>query len=719
MQTLETSVIETIRSSKKAGLTQKMIAKSMNIHSGEKMGRLRATIKELLVKGKIVRDNNGRYSLPGKDTAVGEISFSRKGHAAFVEQDDGEDVFVPVEDSGYAIDRDLVTVKIIGKHRGLPKGKVVRVLQRNREMLVGTFKLRGLFAFVVPDDLKLKYDFYIPPENLMNAKPDEKVVVKITRYPSPGRNPEGIIEQVLGDASSPAVDLPTVIFRHSLPQPGYFPEPVAEEAQKASEEISPEELKGRKDFRKDRVFTIDGDDAKDFDDAISIRKNGSGDFVLGIHIADVSHYVGEGSALDKEAYSRATSVYLLDTVIPMLPFELSNGICSLKEGADRLTLSLQMTISPHGKLKDYDISNGVVSSVRRLTYREVNALRNGTADEEIASRLKAVEEDLNAAFELAAILRDQRKKRGAVMDISSREAYIEFNKDGYVVDIVPQERGESEAMIEEFMIRANETVAEHFFRREFPSVYRIHEEPDAESILQLKQYIEALGMKVKIPQNVHPKALQQLLETTKDHPLHESIQRLLVRGMKRAVYSDVNIGHFGLASQAYTHFTSPIRRYPDLTVHRLLKKIVYQDPSTRENTAKLAESLPQMARHCSRMERNANEAEWDILDIKKAEYIQQRIGQVFESVVTGITKFGMFVEISDKMISGLVHVSTLDDYYDFDEQKNTLIGRQKKRVFRIGDTLKVKAIRADKTTAEIDLEVVKDNKGTGRSKRRD
>ncbi|HAA86138.1 MAG TPA: ribonuclease R [Kosmotogaceae bacterium] len=718
METLETTVIDLLQQAGKSGLTQKMIAKSLNIHSGERMKCLKDTIKELVEKGKIIRDGGGRFSLPGEDTAVGEISFTRKGHAAFVEREDGEDVFVAVEDSGYAIDRDLVMVKIIGKHRGLQKGKVVKVLKRNRELLVGTFKLRGLFAFVVPDDLKLKYDFYIPPENLMNAKPDEKVVVRITRYPSPGRNPEGTVEKVLGDASSPAVDLPTVIFRHNLPQLGEFPADVLKEARVFGDKISDRDMQGRKDFRDERIFTIDGDDAKDFDDAIGIKKNDKGDYILGVHIADVSHYVTEGSALDREAYSRATSVYLLDTVIPMLPVELSNGICSLNEGVDRLSLSLEMVISPQGKLKDYKIHQGVIRSVRRLTYREVNALKNATADEDISRKLEIVQTDLDLAFELAQILRDHRKKRGSVMDISSREAHIVFDDKGFVTDIVPLERGEAEEMIEEFMIRANETVAEHFFRQEFPSVYRIHEEPDSESILQLKQYIEALGMKVKIPQNIHPKALQQVLESTRDHPLHESIQKLLVRGMKRAVYSDVNIGHFGLASRAYTHFTSPIRRYPDLTVHRLLKMITRKGAHKTHDVSKLAETLPQMAKHCSRMERNANEAEWDIMDIKKAEYIQQRIGQVFETVVTGVTKFGLFVEVSDKMISGLLHVSTLDDYYDFDEQKSILVGRQKKRVFRIGDVLKVKAIRADKTTAEIDFEIVNDRPDRKRKNRR-
>lgn len=686
--------------------TFKAIAQILGVKDKDDKKNLRKLLKELIEDGKIIKDSRGRYVVPGENMVIGDIQFTRRRFGAFVSRDDGEEVYVASDDTGFALDGDRVLVEITGTYRDLPKGCVVKVLKRGRTKIVGTFVTRGLFAFVIPDDPRIKYDFYVPPEGFNGAKPDEKVLLKITRYPSPGRNPEGVVEKVLGNAMDPAVDLPTVIFKHNLPEPGYFPEETLREAGKVAKPPTKKEISKRKDYRKERIFTIDGDDAKDFDDAISIKKLKNGNYLLGVHIADVSYYVKEGSALDKEAYERGTSVYLLDAVIPMLPFELSNGICSLVEGEDRLTLSLEMEIDPRGKVVDFSVHEGIIRSVRRLTYTEVNRFLNGDNDPDLLKHLNPVKKELLAARELARILRDWRKKRGSVMDISSREVKIVFDEKGRVVDILPQERGESEVMIEEFMIKANETVAEIFNTQDIPFVYRIHEKPNPESIIQLKHYLEAIGMKLKIPKNIHPKVLQEILERTKDHPLHSSIERVLVRSMKRAVYSERNIGHFGLASQAYTHFTSPIRRYPDLIVHRLLRKIIEKGHFSPEEIERYEKELPKIAQHCSKRERIANEAEWDLLDMKKVEYISYHIGEIFDSVITGVTKFGLFVEIPEKMLSGLVHVSTLDDYYEYNETQNILVGKHEKRVFRIGDGLKVRAVRADKTTMEVDFVIV-------------
>jgi len=700
---------EFITSPQYSPATLRGIAVKLGLSDKESRESLKKLLAELVNSGEVIRDSKGRYISPGEKMIVGKIEFARRGMGAFISVEDGEDVFIPPEDTGFSIHGDTVLAEITGKYREIRKGKIVKVINRNKTKVVGTFKTRGIMAFVVADDMRIKSDFYIPPEGFNGARPDQKVLVRITRYPSPGKNPEGVVERVLGDAFSPEADLMTVIYRQDLPEPGYFPEAVKKQARETARKVGSKETGGREDLRNELVYTIDGDDAKDFDDAISLKKNSKGNYSLGIHIADVSHYVREGTQIDVEAYLRGTSVYLLDTVIPMLPFELSNDICSLKPAEDRLTLSLLMEIDPRGKVVSTAVKNAVINSKRRLTYSEVNEFLNGEALEATVEKLTPVAESLRMSYELAQKIRDIRKKRGSVMDISSREVKIVFDDNGKVVDIIPQSRGVSEWIIEEFMILANETVAEIFDNRGLPFVYRIHEEPDPESMMQLKNYLEALGMKIMIPRNVHPKALQQILEKTKDHPLHSSIERVLVRGMKRAVYSERNIGHFGLASEAYTHFTSPIRRYPDLVVHRLLKKLIENSGSDLgEESKKVEETLPKIASWASKRERVANEAEWDLLDMKKVEYISSRIGDVFEGVITGVTKFGIFVELTEKMVSGLVHISTLDDYYDFVENQNILVGRKRKRIFRIGDELKVQVVRADKTTMEIDFNIVKE-----------
>ncbi|OAA29717.1 ribonuclease R [Kosmotoga arenicorallina S304] len=711
-------LLKKIYSSKYTPSTLTELARKMNIHDKTKRRILRSLLKELVESGKIIKDSRGRYVVPGENITTGYIKFSRKGLGAMVSTEDGEQIYIGAEDTGFALDGDKVLVEKGGRFRDIARGKVIKILKRKREKIVGTFITKGLFAFVIPDDIRIKYDFYIPPENYNNAKPDEKVVIRITRYPTRGKNPEGIVEKVLGTVEDPAVDLPSIVFKHELPEPGWFPEDVLKEAKRVSHEPDSAEKNKRKDFAKEPIFTIDGEDAKDFDDAIGIKKLPNGNFLLGVHIADVSHYVKEGSRLDHEAYERGTSVYLLDTVIPMLPFQLSNNICSLREGVDRLTLSLEMEISPTGKLVDYKISEGFIRSARRLTYNEVNRFLRGDKDPELHEKLNPVKEELLAARELAAILRDWRKKRGSVMDISSREVKILTNKKGNVIDIIPQERGESEVMIEEFMIKANETVAEIFANQGLPFVYRIHEEPDSDALFQLKNYLEAIGLNIKMPRNIHPKVLQQILEKTKEHPLHSSIERVVVRSMKRAIYSEQNVGHFGLASEAYTHFTSPIRRYPDLVVHRLLKKLIRKNMFSQKEIEKYEEILPKIADHCSKRERIANEAEWDLLDMKKVEYMGYHIGEHFNAVITGVTKFGLFVEIPEKMISGLVHISTLDDYYEFDEKANILIGKRRKGIFRIGDELVVQAVRADKTTMEIDFIIVEDEKKSNSKSRK-
>ncbi len=686
----------------------KSIYKVFKARTREKRRKIRNLVKQLEREGFLFRDGRGRYRRLGDGLEMGVIEFTRSGYMAFVITADFREIAVPIEDTGNAMHKDRVVVEITGRWKDIPKGRVVRVLERGLKRIVGVFQKKRIHAFVVPDDPKIHRDFHVSPENINGAHPGQKVIGRIVRYPSPSRDPEVVIEKVLGDLEDPATDLPSVIVKHDLPWPGEFPEEVLAEANRIPLSIPKGEYERRRDFRDEIVVTIDGEDAKDFDDAVNVKRLPNGNFLLGVHIADVSHYVEENSALDREAFKRGTSVYLIDTVIPMLPFRLSNGVCSLVEGQDRLVMSVEMEIDTEGRVVDFEVNEGIIRSKKRLTYSQVNRLFEG--DEEVARKLgKDVSEMLHVARELAEILREARRRRGAIIDIESDEVKVILNEDGTVEDIVPRRRGPAESLIEEFMIRANETVAEIFHHAGLPFVYRVHEEPDLEVILQLKNYLSVLGIEAKFGKNIHPGMLQRLLEKVGDHPLRSSVERLLVRSMKRAMYSPVNIGHFGLASYAYTHFTSPIRRYPDLVVHRLLRMYMRQGGYfTDDQIDRLSEYLPLVAHHSSKRERVADEAEWDLMDMKKVEYISKHIGEVFEVVVTNVTRFGLFVEIPDKNISGLVHISTMDDYYYFDEKTNTLIGKRTGKVYRLGDVLKAKVVGADKMRLEIDFTIVPD-----------
>jgi len=685
--------------------TLKAIYKALKVKAKDEKRMVRDAIRQLLEEGQLIRDGKGYYhSAESSNLVAGTIEFSRRGTIAFVTTDQGQEIAVPVEFTSSAMHGDKVLIEIVGKWRNLPMGKVTRVLKRSKEKIVGVFEVRRTRGFVIPDDPKIIYDFYVPIECINGAKPHQRVIARITKWPRKGKDPEACIETVLGNVDDPKTDVPAVMAKYDLTD--RFPDEVLAELEQLPDDVRQEDIDGRMDLRDEIVFTIDGEDAKDFDDAVSIKKLSKGKYLLGVHIADVSHYVKENTALDKEAYRRGTSVYLLDTVVPMLPFKLSNNLCSLMEDKDRLTFTVEMIIDEEGRVLDFDVAPSVIRSKKRLTYTIVNRLLEG--DQTIERTLgKQITDSLKMMHELSLILRQARQKRGAITDIEGGEVEVVMDDKGQVVDIVPRKRGPAEILIEEFMIRANETVAEIFHNAGLPFVYRVHEEPDPETILQLKEYVEALGLKVKFPKTMHPSILQKVLELVKDHPLRSSVEKLMVRSMKRAMYSFTNIGHFGLASYAYTHFTSPIRRYPDLVVHRLLKLYLRQGNRFTEKQIEIySKLLPKIAQHCSKRERIADEAEWDLLAMKKVEYISRHMDKIFDAVVTNVTRFGLFVEIPDKLISGLVHISTLDDYYFYDERKNILVGERTGRIFKIGDTLKVRVLRADKIAGEIDFELV-------------
>jgi len=680
-------------------MTYKEICRYFNISESKEKQLLKKQLEELVASGYIFKGDDGRYQLTKGNLLTGVIEFTRSGNIAFVTTEDGQEIAVPIEKTNLAMHKDKVQVQIIGKWYELPEGRVLRILERGIKQFVGVFETRGQFAFVIPDDPKLPYEFKVQIENINGAKPGMKVVAEITKYPSTKRGPEARVVEVLGRVEDPATDFPTVVVKHNLPV--QFPDEVMEEAAKLPDKVPEEDIEGRWDFRNEIIVTIDGIDAKDFDDAVQVKRLPNGNYLLGVHIADVSHYVKPNTALDKEAFNRATSVYLADRVIPMLPFKLSNGLCSLVQGEDRLVMSLLMEINKEGDVVDYKVGNGVIRSYRRLVYDDVNAFLEGRPE---GDKLKDLAEHIYLMKELKDILRENRRRRGAILDIEGDEVKIVLDEKGHAVDIIPRKRGESEVIIEEFMIKANETVAEIFHSADIPFIYRIHEEPDFDTLLQLKNYLSAIGITMKLPQHVHPKVLQELLEKTKDHPLRSSIQRLMVRSMKRAIYSPSNVGHFGLASEAYTHFTSPIRRYPDLIVHRLLKMYLEKGGKLSKKEIKsLQKYLEKAAVHCSKRERVADEAEWDYDALKKIDYISNHIGEVYKVVVTSVAKFGLFVEIPDKYISGLIHISTLDDYYYYDEQRSVLIGKHTGRIYKIGDVLNAKVVKADKIRMEIDF----------------
>ncbi|MGC8819691.1 MAG: ribonuclease R [Fervidobacterium sp.] len=660
---------------------------------------LKRQLDELVHSGYIFKSDDGRYQLSKGNLLVGIIEFTRSGNIAFVLTDSGEEIAIPIEKTNLAMHKDKVQVQVIGKWYELPEGRVVKILERGIKRFVGVFETRGQFAFVIPDDPKLPYEFKVPIEEINGAKPGMKIVAEITKYPSIKRSPEARVVEVLGRVEDPATDFPTVVVKHDLPV--QFPDEVMEEVAKLPDKVLPEDLEGRWDFRNEIIVTIDGADAKDFDDAVQVKKLPNGNYLLGVHIADVSHYVKPNTALDKEAFNRATSIYLADRVIPMLPFKLSNGLCSLVQGEDRLVMSLLMEIDEKGEVVNYKVGKGVIKSYRRLVYDDVNAFLEGSPE---GAKLKDLSEHIYLMKELKDILRENRRRRGAILDIEGDEIKIILDDKGHAIDIIPRKRGESEVIIEEFMIKANETVAEIFHNADIPFIYRIHEEPDFDTLFQLKNYLSAIGINMKLPQQIHPKILQELLEKTKDHPLRSSIQRLLVRSMKRAIYSPSNVGHFGLASEAYTHFTSPIRRYPDLIVHRLLKLYLETGGKlSKKEIRSLERYLEKASVHCSKRERVADEAEWDYEALKKIDYISRHIGEIYKVVVISVAKFGLFVEIPEKYISGLIHISTLDDYYFYDEQKSILTGKHTGKIYRIGDTLYAKVVKADKIRMEIDF----------------
>ncbi|TCS95729.1 ribonuclease R [Hazenella coriacea] len=664
-------------------------------------------LKGLETEGKIVRTRTKRYGVPERFNLIrGTLQGSSKGFGFVIpDQPNSQDIFIHLNHLNGAIDGDLVLARIHTKKKEdrRPEGEIVRVLKRGRQKIVGVFSsLSSHFGFVIPDDKRITADIFISPEHQMNARDGQKVVVKLHQLT--GRHSaEGEIVEVLGHKDDPGVDIVSIIRKHGLPES--FPEAVEEEASAVPDEIHEDEIKDRRDLRERTMVTIDGEDAKDLDDAVSVEQLENGNIRLGVHIADVSYYVKEGSALDREAYERGCSVYLVDRVIPMLPKRLSNGICSLNPQVDRLTMTCDMVIDPQGNVVDHDIYPSVIRTNERMTYSDVKKIVVDE-DPELIAKYQPLVEDFRLMAKLAQILRKKRIHRGAV-DFNFPEAKIVVDERGRPVDIVQRPRTVAEQLIEEFMLAANETVAEHFFRLEVPFVYRIHENPDVERLQSFYEFVTSFGYSIKgRPDRVKPQALQRLLEKIDGTPEAHVISTVMLRSMKQAKYAAECVGHFGLAATFYSHFTSPIRRYPDLLIHRIIREVITKGSLTVERIDQLNAYLPDAAQQSSIRERVAVDAERETNALKQAEFMMDKIGEEYEGIISSVTSFGLFVELPNT-IEGLIHVSFMtDDYYHFHEQSYSLVGERTGRVYRIGDPVRIKVSGVNIEERKIDFELL-------------
>lgn len=660
--------------------------------------------------GHMVLTRNGRYGVPERmDLLRGRLQAHAKGFA-FLIPDDREhpDVYIHANDLKGAMNGDIVLVRVSSKSPsgGRMEGEVVRIVRRGVLQTVGVFQSFETYGFVLPDDKRINRDIFVPRESFNGAVDGEKVVVRIVNYPEGRSAAEGEIIEILGHKDDPGIDILSVIRKHQLPEA--FPEEVMAEAGAAPDSITEEEIvqQGRRDLRGLNIVTIDGEDAKDLDDAVNVERLPNGNYKLGVHIADVGYYVRESSPLDKEAYDRGCSVYLVDRVIPMLPHRLSNGICSLNPQVDRLTLSCEMEFNEHMKVVKHDVFTSVIRTKERMTYKNVRRILE-EEDPELMERYSPLIEDFRLMKELAMKLRDARMRRGAV-DFDFEESKIIVDENGKAVDIVKRERSVAEQIIEEFMLAANETVAEHFHWMKVPFLYRIHEDPDPEKLQNFMAFAANFGYHVKGRGNsVHPRALQNLLEDIQGTKEQTVISTMMLRSMKQAKYDAESTGHFGLAAEYYSHFTSPIRRYPDLVIHRVIREVIEGGGVlTPKRQEYLATRMPDIAQQSSERERVAVEAERDTEQLKKAEYMLDKVGEEYDAMISSVTSFGMFIEL-ENTVEGLVRLSALsDDYYHFDEAHMALIGERTSKVFRIGDEVKIRVARVNMDDHTIDFELV-------------
>lgn len=671
--------------------------------------KFESLINELIAEGRVFETKKGKLASP-KDLQMATGTFI--GHArgfGFVTPDaGGEDIFIPASETMGAMQKDRVLYKMLHKAEKGKKadGVIVRILERGQQRIVGTFEAGSKgYGFVVADDKKIAKDIFISRENTKGAVTGHKVVVEITDYGEDRRNPEGKVIEILGHINDPGVDILSVIRRYELAVE--FPEEVYAEIEHLGTEVAEADKKGREDLRDLLTITIDGADAKDLDDAVSLKRLGNGNFELGVHIADVSHYVRENTALDKEAYARGTSVYLVDRVIPMLPHKLSNGICSLNPHVDRLALSCLMEVNGRGEVVSHRILESVINSDYRMTYTAVREiLEDGTPAllEQYAEILPMLED----MEELRQLLGEKRRKRGSV-NFDLPESKIILDENGKPIDIKPYEKSIATNMIEEFMLVCNETIAENSFWQEMPFMYRSHQEPDEDKLEKMEQFLRGFGYYLrKKDGEIHPRELQKVLQKAEDTDEERIITRMVLRSMMQARYTAENGGHFGLAAKYYCHFTSPIRRYPDLEIHRMIKKMLHGELDEKAS-AYYRRKMPDWAKHCSKQERVAEDAERDTDALKKVEFMEDKVGQIYEGIISGVTNWGIYVELPNT-IEGMIALSQMDDdYYEFDEKKMLVFGKRTKKSYRLGDKVVVSVAKVDRMMGTIDFVFEEEN----------
>mgnify|MGYP005782989593 FL=1 len=616
------------------------------------------------------------------------------------------EIYVSRANTKDAIDGDEVIVKIL-KKEGKEKhkeGKVTKVTKHNLDTIVGTFKKSKNFGFVIPDNKKMNTDIYISKKNMKKAKNNQKVVVKITKFPSGNKSAEGKIIEIIGHIDEAGVDILSLVKEYNLPYE--FPKLVIEEARSINKLIDKKDIPHRLDLREKEIFTIDGEDAKDLDDAVYVEKTEQGTYILGVHIADVSYYVKEGSMLDKEAIIRGTSIYMMDRVIPMLPKELSNGICSLNQGEERFAISCIMEIDNEGKVISSDIKKSIIKVTKRMSYTDIYKILE-EKDEKIIKENKKYVEHFKRMDELARILKKRREKAGSLnLDIPESKIILDHN--GVAIDVKKYELTFANEIIEQFMLTANETIAEKFYWLNAPFIYRVHENPDMEKITELNKFLFNLGYKIKVSKdNVYPKSFAEVLEKSKGTPEERVVSNLILRTLKVARYESENKGHFGIASKYYCHFTSPIRRYPDLFIHRIISEYLKKGYNLKEKEIEdYREKAKKYAETSSEREKVAQKVEREAEDIKKAEYMQDKVGEMYEGIISSITSFGVYVEL-ENTVEGLIRFDDLgNEYFIYDENRKTLMGERSKKLYKIGDKINIKVKYASKETRRIDFEKV-------------
>lgn len=699
-------ILNFIKSEHYVPMKAKEIAYVLGVRKDEYSSFL-SIINELEEEYKIIKNRKSLYRLNDEKVLEGIYRKNSKGFG-FVKIEDSEDeIYIAKEDSLNAINGDIVFVKILhekenGKSR---EGKIIKVKKHEKDTVVGIFQNNRNFGFVVPDDKSFGTDIFISKTNFGKARNNHKVLVKILKYPEKGRNAEGKVIEVIGNVNEAGVDMLSLIKEYSLPSK--FPEEVADEAKSKGDKINPNDVKNRVDCTSDIIFTIDGEDAKDLDDAIRVKRLEHGNYRLDVHIADVSHYVKEDSLLDKEAYIRGTSIYMLGRVIPMLPRELSNGICSLNEGQKRFTLCCSMEINKKGEVVDSSVFKGIIKVTKRMDYKTVQKIID-RSDKEILKKYENYIDEFDKMKELAEILKERRLNQG-YLNLDIPESKIELDIDGWAIDVKKYETSFSNEIIEQFMLIANETIAEKFYWIEAPFIYRVHENPDLDKVAEANKFLYNLKLKIKANKDsIHPKAFAQVLEEVKGKPEEKVVSNLLLRTLKLARYEDENKGHFGIASKYYCHFTSPIRRYPDLFIHRIISEYLDKNYNVSEefiNIEKLR--AKKAAENSSEREKVATMVEREAEKIKKAEYMEKHIGEEYDGIVSGITSFGMFVEL-ENTIEGLIRFDDLgDEYFIFDEDRKRLIGEHTKKAYNIGDSVRIRVKNSSKILRQIDFEICK------------